>query len=79
MKLIHKPISMFVTNERGNHFATCSGDPQVLDVKARSRNYKNCYVVKIGWNTYSFDSNYDYELIINRDGDKPTIEFVKKD
>lgn len=79
MKLIHKSISMSVTNENGNHYVICNGKPEILDIQARSRNYKNCYVVKIGWNTYSFDSNYDYELNITEDKSKFIIEFIKKD
>lgn len=79
MKLIHKPIAMIVKNENGNHYLVANNEPEICDIKARSRNYKNCYVVKVGWNVYSFDSDYEYDLVISKGGIGYIIEFIKKD
>lgn len=78
MKLIHKPISHCMKNAAGNHELKSHNQPIILNEPARSRKYKNCYVVKCGWYTYSFDSNYDYDLNITKDRDTYTLEFIRK-
>lgn len=79
MKLIHKPIIYCMKDNDGHYFVLSKSQPFITGEKARSRNFKNCYVIKCGNYTYSFDSNHEYRIQIFPVPDKWVIRFIKND